>query len=73
MPILMLVAGTGLLSLAIYLIVFLLIFWLFYYIVNNLAPEPFRRILNVVLIVVFVIVLCYFLLSLVGGAPNLRL
>lgn len=71
---LLLMAGaSGLLTLAIYLIVFLLIFWLFYYIINNLAPEPFRRILNVVLIVIFVIVLCYFLLSLVGGAPNLRL
>lgn len=71
--ILLFVGASGLLALAIYLIVFLLIFWLFYYIINNLAPEPFRRILNVVLIVIFVIVLCYFLLSMVGGAPNLRL
>lgn len=71
--ILLLVGAGGLLALVIYLIVFLLIFWLFYYIINNLAPEPFRRILNVVLIVIFVIVLCYFQLSMVGGTPNLRL
>jgi len=71
---LLLAVGAGtLLTLAIYLIIFLLIFWLFYYIINNLAPEPFRKILNVVLIVIFVIVLCYFLLGLVGGAPSLRL
>lgn len=67
------VGASGLLTLAIYLIVFLLIFWLFYYIINNLAPEPFRRILNVVLIVLFVLVLCYFLLGLVGGGSSLRL
>lgn len=66
------VGAGGLLALVIYLIVFLLIFWLFYYIINNLAPEPFRKILNVVLIVIFILVLCYFLLGLVGGAPSLK-
>lgn len=69
----LLFAMTGLLSLVIYLLVILLIFWLFYYLINNLAPEPFRKVLNVILIVLGVIVLCYFLLSLVGGAPNLSL
>lgn len=70
---LLLLAASGILTLLIYLIIFCVVAWLAYYIVNNLAPEPFRRILNVVLVVVFVIVLCYFLLGLVGGAPNLRL
>lgn len=67
------IAGGGILTILIYLIVLCLVAWLAYYIVNNLAPEPMRRILNVVLIVIFVIVICYFLLSLVGGGPNLRL
>ena len=47
----------------IYLLVFCLVFWLLYYIVNNLAPEPFRRVLNVVLLVVGVIALIFFLLD----------
>lgn len=61
------IGAAGLLTLVVYLLVFLLIFWLFYYLINNLAPEPFRRVLNVVLVVLFVIALCYFLLTLVGG------
>lgn len=69
----LLLAGTGLLTLVIYLLVFLAVLWLFYYLINNLAPEPYRKILNIVLVVVFVLVLCYFLLGLVGGAPDLRL
>ena len=47
----------------IYLLVFCLVFWMLYYIVNNLAPEPFRRVLNVVLLVVGVIALIFFLLD----------
>jgi len=45
----------GIFGLVIYLIVLLLVFWLLYYLVNNLAPEPMRKILNIVLIVLFVI------------------
>lgn len=54
----------------IYLAVVLLIAWMAYYLINNLAPEPVRRMLNVVLIVVLVIGLCYFLLTLVGPLPK---
>lgn len=67
------IAGVGLLTLLIYLIIFCVVLWLFYYVIQNLAPEPFRRILTVVLVVVGVIFLLYFLLGLVGQAPNLRL
>lgn len=69
---LLLAAGTGIMTLLIYLIIFCVVAWLAYYIVNNLAPEPMRAILNVVLVVIFVLVLCYFLLSLVGGGPSLN-
>ena len=69
----LLVAVGGLFTLAIYLLVLLLIGWLFYYLINNIAPEPFRKVLNVVLVVIFVIVVCYFLLGLVGSGPGLRL
>ena len=34
----------GIFGLVIYLIVLLLVFWLLYYLVNNLAPEPMRKI-----------------------------
>lgn len=68
-----LVALGGLLTILIYLIIFCVVMWLLYYIVNSLAPEPFRRILNVVLVVIGVLIILYFLLSLVGQSPNLRL
>jgi len=63
-------------SLLIYLLVLCLVLWLFYYVINTLAPEPFRRVLNVVLMVVGVIILIYFLLNVVGpglsAGPSLR-
>ncbi len=59
-------------SLLVYALILGIVFWGLYYIINNLAPEPVRRILNVVLVVVFVIVLVWFLLSLVGGAPTIH-
>ena len=52
--------------LIIWLIVICLVLWLAYYIINNLAPEPFRRVLNVILIVISVLVLIMFLLNYAG-------
>jgi hypothetical protein len=50
-------------TLLIYLIVFCLLFWLFYYVINTLAPEPFRKVMNVILVVVGCIILIFFLLD----------
>lgn len=63
----------GLFSLLLYLLLFLLVFYAFYYAVNNLAPEPMRRILNVILVLLFLVVLIYFILGLVGSGPPTRL
>jgi heme A synthase len=54
----------------IYLIVAGLVFWLLWWLVNYVAPpEPFRKIANVVLAIVAVLVIIGILLSLVGGGP----
>jgi hypothetical protein len=45
---------------------FRLFFWLLYYLINNVAPEPFRRVLNIILVCIFVLVLIVFLLEYVG-------
>jgi len=42
---------------------FRLFFWLLYYLINNVAPEPFRRVLNIILVCIFVLVLIVFLLE----------
>jgi hypothetical protein len=63
----------------IYLLCFGLAFWLLWYLVNNLAPEPFRRVLNIILMVIGVLALIIFLIEYVGpllehgmGRPYLR-
>ena len=64
----------SLVSLFIWLLCIGLLFWLAYYLVNNLAPEPSRKILNVVLVVIFVLALVVFLLEyaapLIGGLSS---
>jgi DMSO reductase anchor subunit len=58
-------------AVVIYLAVAGLIFWLLWWLVNYIAPpEPFRKVANVILAIVGVLVVCSILLSLVGG-PSL--
>ena len=58
------------------LLVVCIAFALAYYIINNVAPEPLRKWLNVLLYVVAGIILIMFLLSLdgvsLGSRPLLR-
>jgi hypothetical protein len=57
----------------IYLVVAGLIFWLLWWLVNYIAPpEPFRKVANVVLAILGVLVACSILLSLVGGPTLFR-
>lgn len=60
-------------SLIMYLVVAGLIFWLLWWLVDYVAPpEPFRKIANVVLAILAVLVVIGLLLSLVGGQPVFR-
>lgn len=57
----------------VYLVVAGLIFWLLWWLVNYIAPpEPFRKVANVVLAILGVLVACCILLSLVGGPTLFR-
>lgn len=64
-------------SAAVYVIVYLLvaglIFWLLWFLISYIAPpEPFRKIANVVLMILAVMVVIGILLSLIGGQPIFR-
>ena len=64
----------SLVSLVVYLLVAGLIFWLLWWLVNYLAPpEPFNKVLRVILAVAAVLVVIGILLSLLGGRPVFRL
>lgn len=64
---------TGAVTVIIYLVVAGLIFWLLYWLVNYIAPpEPFRKVANVVLAILAVLVIIGILLSLVNGTPIFR-
>lgn len=57
----------------VYLIVAGLVFWLLWWLISYIAPpEPFRKIANVVLAILAVLVVIGILLSLVGGQPVFR-
>jgi hypothetical protein len=59
---------SAMVSVIIYLVVAGLVFWLLWWLVNYIAPpEPFRKVANVVLAILGVLVVCSILLSLVGG------
>lgn len=63
----------GAVSVVIYLIVAGLVFWLLWWLVDYIAPpEPFRKIANVVLAVMAVLVAIGLLLSFVNGQPLFR-
>lgn len=60
-------------NIVIYMVVAGLIFWLLWFLINYIAPpEPFRKVANVVLMVLAVLVCIGILLSVVGGTPMFR-
>jgi hypothetical protein len=64
---------SGAITVVIYLVVAGLVFWLLWWLVNYIAPpEPFRKIANVVLAILGVLVICSILLSFVGGPTLFR-
>ncbi len=57
----------------VYMIVAGLVFWLLWWLVNYIAPpEPFRKVANVVLAILAVLVIIGILLTFVGGQPIFR-
>lgn len=66
----------GLIMLVVYLIVVGIIIWLLHYLVNTIPlDEPFKRVANVVIIVIGVLIVILLLLNFVGlidaGMPRL--
>lgn len=60
-------------TIIVYLVVAGLVFWLLWWLVNYIAPpEPFRKVANVVLAILAVLVVIGILLSLVGGQQLFR-
>lgn len=60
-------------TVVIYLMVAGLVFWLLWWLINYVAPpEPFRKIANVVLAILAVLVIIGILFSFVGGQPIFR-
>ncbi len=64
---------SGAVHLILYLVIGGLIFWLLYFLINYInPPEPFKKIANVILVVLAVLVCIGVLLSLLGGQPLFR-
>ncbi len=64
---------TAAVTLIVYLVVAGLIFWLLWWLVNYIAPpEPFRKVANVILAILAVLVVIGILLSVVNGQPIFR-
>lgn len=65
----------SLITLIIYLVVLGLLYWLAKYVIDHLAlPEPAARILNLVVVVIFVLIIIAVLLNFIGidvGLPRL--
>ena len=58
--------------LLVYLVVACILFGVAYYVINNIAPEPMRRWLTVILLVIGAIVICYVLLGFVGSGGHIH-
>ena len=59
---------SGAVTIVVYLVVAGLVFWLLNWLLNKVAPpEPFRKIADIILAVLAVMVVIGILLSLVGG------
>jgi hypothetical protein len=64
---------SSLVTVVIYLLVVGCIFWLLQYLINYInPPEPFKKVLNVVLVVFAVLIIIGVLLSLVNGQQLFR-
>jgi len=63
---------SGAVTVVVYLVVVGMVFWLLWWLVNYVAPpEPFRKIANVILAILAVMVVIGILLSMVGGQGTL--
>lgn len=64
---------SGAVTIIIYLLVGGLIFWLLWFLINYInPPEPWKKVANVILMILAVLVIIGILLSLVGGQPLFR-
>lgn len=67
------VSLSAVVTIIVYLIVAGLVFWLLSWLVDYIAPpEPFRKVANVALAILAVLIVIGLLLSLIGGTPLLR-
>lgn len=65
---------SGLVSILIYLIVIGLIFYVIWWFIGYVGvPEPFNKVIRVIVGLVALLIVIYFLLSLTGGGGGLRL
>jgi len=63
----------GLISALIYLVVVSLIFWLVWWFIGYVGvPEPFNKVLRVIVGLVALLILIYFLLQFIGPMPTMR-
>lgn len=68
-PFLAAISGSGLLSLLVQLIIVALIFWVIMWGLSQIGiPEPFNKVIRVILVVVACIIVINALLSLTGSA-----
>lgn len=64
---------SGVIGTVVYLVVIGLVFWLLWWALGKInPPEPFRKVAEVVLVLLAVLVVIGLLLSLVGGGPVFR-
>jgi hypothetical protein len=67
------VTAQGLLSVLIYFVIIGLIFWVVWWFIGYVGvPEPFNKVLRVIVGLVALLIVVYFLLGLVGPMPTLR-
>jgi uncharacterized membrane-anchored protein len=63
----------GLISVLIYFVIVGLIFWVVWWFIGYVGvPEPFNKVLRVIIGLVALLIVVYFLLGLVGPMPTLR-
>lgn len=68
LPFLAAVSGSGLISILVQLLVIALIFWVLWWALSQIGvPEPFNRVIRVILVVAAAVIVINALLSLVGG------
>ena len=60
-------------ALLIWVLVACIVLGTLYYIINNLLPEPMRKIATVVLVVLAAIFLIWILLSFAPGSPSMNM